>query len=260
MSNLAVVRKPLVSHSKPHIRKLSDKDNVRQRVFERHEFLPIKAALPATRGWRSFGAKHRRPASSPALAADEPRRRRQYLHLVPSGIHPITKEPSMLYGTLTLTENDWQRMNGAAQKYWPGVQLDRTSSRNECCRRLLLGGSDSLHAKPRDDQQQMVDSHACSLQPPADTHQRPQLPGAPISLRVALRPSEQKLFKPWVRMDAATISVAAPGARLRLCSSEPPTRVSTSYGLESIARTASSSLSAGKPNCVHGYIAAASFP
>ena len=84
----------------------------------------------------------------------------------------------MLYVTLTLTENEWQRINGAAQKCWPGVQLDRTLSRNECCRRLLLGGLDSLQAKSRDDQQQMVDSHARSLQPPADKMQ-PMLPVGP---------------------------------------------------------------------------------
>ena len=84
----------------------------------------------------------------------------------------------MLYVTLTLTENEWQRINGAAQRYWPGVQLDRTLSRNECCRRLLLGGLDSLQAKPRDDQQQMVDGHAYSLQPPGDNRMMPQLPGS----------------------------------------------------------------------------------
>ena len=81
----------------------------------------------------------------------------------------------MLYVTLTLTENGW-RINGAAQKYWPGVQLDRTLSRNECVRRLLFGGLDSLQGKPRADQQQMVDSHARSLQPPGGNHLMPQLP------------------------------------------------------------------------------------
>ena len=79
----------------------------------------------------------------------------------------------MLYVTLTLNENEWLRINGAAQKYWPGVQLDRTLSRNECVRRLLFGGLASPQEKPRDDQQQMVDSHACNLQPPADTEGGP---------------------------------------------------------------------------------------
>jgi integrase len=44
--NLAITRKRLVSDNKPDIRKLSEKDNVRQGFFERPEFLLVKPALP----------------------------------------------------------------------------------------------------------------------------------------------------------------------------------------------------------------------
>ena len=45
--NLAIKRNRLPSDSKPYIRKLSEKDNVRQGFFERPDFLLVKAALPA---------------------------------------------------------------------------------------------------------------------------------------------------------------------------------------------------------------------
>jgi len=44
--NLAIKRNRLPSDKKPDIRKLSEKDNVRQGFFERTEFLLIKVALP----------------------------------------------------------------------------------------------------------------------------------------------------------------------------------------------------------------------
>ena len=44
--NFAILRKRLTSDHKPDIRKLSEKDNVRQGFFERPEFLLLKANLP----------------------------------------------------------------------------------------------------------------------------------------------------------------------------------------------------------------------
>jgi hypothetical protein len=44
--NLAIRQNRLPSDKKPHIRKLSEKDDVRQGFFERPEFLLVKAALP----------------------------------------------------------------------------------------------------------------------------------------------------------------------------------------------------------------------
>jgi len=44
--NLVIRQNRLPSDKKPHVRKLSEKDNVRQGFFERPDFLLIKAALP----------------------------------------------------------------------------------------------------------------------------------------------------------------------------------------------------------------------
>jgi hypothetical protein len=51
-------------------------------------------------------------------------------------------------------------------------------SRNEACRRLLLGGITSLQAASQSNQQQMAQTHSRPIQPPGDTSIGPYLPGA----------------------------------------------------------------------------------
>jgi hypothetical protein len=45
----------------------------------------------------------------------------------------------MIYVTVTLNDNEMERVRDVAQTYWPGEQLERQLSRNEACRRLLMG-------------------------------------------------------------------------------------------------------------------------
>jgi len=56
----------------------------------------------------------------------------------------------------------------------PTTPLDRRMSRNECVRRLLLGGLTSLQATSAADQKQIADAYARSVQPPPD--RTPTLP------------------------------------------------------------------------------------
>ena len=58
-----------------------------------------------------------------------------------------------------------------AERQWPSTPLDRQMSRNECCRRLLLAGLDSV-------QSANLNAVARPLQPPAD-HMMPTLPVGP---------------------------------------------------------------------------------
>jgi DNA-directed RNA polymerase subunit N (RpoN/RPB10) len=46
--------------------------------------------------------------------------------------------------TLTLSDPEWERVFRIAKQAWPATVLDRQMSRNECCRRLLLAGLDSV--------------------------------------------------------------------------------------------------------------------
>jgi hypothetical protein len=48
----------------------------------------------------------------------------------------------MLFVTLVLTSNEWQKIKSAAAEYWPGSPLDTQMSRQEASRRLLLSGID----------------------------------------------------------------------------------------------------------------------
>ena len=82
----------------------------------------------------------------------------------------------MVFITLILDFDEWHRVKQTAQAYWPHQQLDREVSRSEVTRRLLFGGLDALRAVSARSQQEMVDSHAHSLQPPPGVD--PQLPGA----------------------------------------------------------------------------------
>ena len=50
----------------------------------------------------------------------------------------------MLYVTMILTSNEWQKVKSAAAEYWPGSPLDTQMSRQEASRRLLLSGIDQL--------------------------------------------------------------------------------------------------------------------
>lgn len=63
--------------------------------------------------------------------------------------------------TLTLSDPEWERVLRMAQQAWPSAALDRQMSRNECCRRLLLAGLDSV---PRAN----LSTVERPLQPPAD--------------------------------------------------------------------------------------------
>ena len=82
----------------------------------------------------------------------------------------------MVFITLVLDGNEWQRVQQTAEVYWPHQRLDREVSRSEVTRRLLFGGLDALRAVSVRSQQEMVDSYAHSLQPPPGVD--PQLPGA----------------------------------------------------------------------------------
>jgi hypothetical protein len=82
----------------------------------------------------------------------------------------------MLFVTLVLTSNEWQKIKSAAAEYWPGNPLDTQMSRQEASRRLLLSGIDQLREARANEQQ--VNSYAQSLQPPGDEHAI-RLPGDP---------------------------------------------------------------------------------
>jgi len=45
--------------------------------------------------------------------------------------------------TLTLSDPELEKVLRIARQAWPAAPLDRQTSRNECCRRLLLAGLDS---------------------------------------------------------------------------------------------------------------------
>ena len=84
----------------------------------------------------------------------------------------------MLFVTLVLTSNEWQKIKTAAATYWPGAALDTQMSRQEASRRLLLSGIDQLRATAQAERQAAVNSYAQDLQPPADV-QMPSLPTGP---------------------------------------------------------------------------------
>ena len=83
----------------------------------------------------------------------------------------------MVFITLVLSTNEWEKIRATAQTYRPSEQLDRQMSRNECCRRLLLGGIDQLRSVSPAERQAAVSNYARHLQPPGDTL-RTMLPGA----------------------------------------------------------------------------------
>ena len=85
----------------------------------------------------------------------------------------------MVFITLVLSSNEWEKIRATAQTYSPREQLDCQMSRNECCRRLLLGGIDQLRSVSASERQNAVNAYALHLQPPADTNVSPWLPGAP---------------------------------------------------------------------------------
>ena len=84
----------------------------------------------------------------------------------------------MIFVTLTLQDNEWERVRGAAMNYWPNEPLERQLSKNEACRRLLMGGITSLQATSESNQKQMASTYARPVNPPADTDVGPWLPGA----------------------------------------------------------------------------------
>jgi hypothetical protein len=77
----------------------------------------------------------------------------------------------MQFITMCLTDGEWDKVRGVAQRYWPQSQLDRQLSRNEACRRLLMGGLAVVNRADADAAAQSVEQ-----QPDRMT---PQLPGAP---------------------------------------------------------------------------------
>jgi hypothetical protein len=74
----------------------------------------------------------------------------------------------VLYITLILTSNEWQKIKAAAALYWPDAALDTQMSRQEASRRLLLSGIDQLRQAAQGERQVAVNAYAQSLQPPAD--------------------------------------------------------------------------------------------
>ncbi len=85
----------------------------------------------------------------------------------------------MIFVTLTLNDNEWERVRGVAMNYWPNEPLERQLSKNEACRRLLIGGLTSLQATSAANRKQIADTYARPVNPPAGTNIGPYLPGAP---------------------------------------------------------------------------------
>jgi hypothetical protein len=84
----------------------------------------------------------------------------------------------MIFVTLTLNDSEWERVRNVAQTYWPSEQLARQLSKNEACRRLLMGGITSLQSTSENNQKAMASTYARPIQPPGDNRMMPQWPGA----------------------------------------------------------------------------------
>jgi len=94
----------------------------------------------------------------------------------------------MIFVTLTLNDNEWERVRYAAQAYSPKEPLERQLSKNEACRRLLLGGITSLQSTSQSNQQQMAQTYS-KTDSTARRHQCRVIPAgsAKVSPRVAPR-------------------------------------------------------------------------
>ena len=103
----------------------------------------------------------------------------------------------MIFATLTLNDGEWQRVRGAAMNYWPNEPLERQLSKNEACRRLLMGGITSLQSTSQSNQQQMAQTYSRPIQPPGDTNIGPRRAGgAKVSPTVA--PQNHARSNPYV--------------------------------------------------------------
>jgi hypothetical protein len=72
----------------------------------------------------------------------------------------------VIYVTLILSDNDWNKVLNAAAVYWPSQKIDAVMRRQESIRRLLLSGIDQLRCASASERQNAVTSYARVLQPP----------------------------------------------------------------------------------------------
>ena len=78
----------------------------------------------------------------------------------------------MIYITVTINDNEWTRIRDAASRFWPDEHIDTYLSRNETCRRFILGAVEQLR-------QEIANNYRRPMNPPADNDSMLRLPGAP---------------------------------------------------------------------------------
>ena len=86
----------------------------------------------------------------------------------------------MIFVTLTLNDNEWERLLRLMPALWPTFRVYYNISRNELTRTLLMSGLSLLTVLSEDRQRDVATPNMRVLQPPADTVM-PVLPGAPKS-------------------------------------------------------------------------------
>jgi len=75
----------------------------------------------------------------------------------------------VIYVTLILSDNDWNKVLNAAAVFWPSQKIDTVMSRQESIRRLLLSGIDQRRWASASERQNAVTSYARTSSLPAQS-------------------------------------------------------------------------------------------